>query len=184
MKLNIPIALTLFRIILIPFLLVAFYLPVSFSNFLTALLFLIAALTDWFDGYLARKWKQTTRFGAFLDPVADKIMVAIVLILITEYYHTWWISIPAMIMIAREIIISALREWMAEIGKRNHVAVSILGKIKTVAQMTSLTLLLWQPNMQIEMLGFICLYIAVILTLWSMYQYLLASRTDFMENSE
>ena len=113
MKFNIPTFLTFFRVVLIPFFIIAFYLPFSWSPFLTTLIFFIASLTDWLDGYLARKWKQTTRFGAFLDPVADKVIVVAALVLVVEYYHSWWISIPAIIMISREIIISALRELIA-----------------------------------------------------------------------
>lgn len=124
MRLNIPTLLTLFRVILIPFFVLAFYLPFAWAPFVCALIFVVAAVTDWFDGYLARRLKQTTRFGAFLDPVADKVMVATALVLVTEYYHVWWVTLPAATMIAREIIISALREWMAEIGKRSSVAVS------------------------------------------------------------
>ncbi len=90
--------------------------------------FCVAAVTDWFDGFLARRWNQSTRFGAFLDPVADKVLVAIAMVLVTEHYHSWWVTLPAATMIAREIIISALREWMAELGKRSSVAVSGLGK--------------------------------------------------------
>lgn len=182
MKLNAPIILTLFRVVLIPFFILAFYLPSSWSPFFTALIFLIAAITDWWDGFLARRLKQTTRFGAFLDPVADKLMVAIALILITEKYATIWISIPAIIMISREIIISALREWMAGIGKRNSVAVSVIGKIKTVAQMTALTWLLWRPNQFIITAGYIALYIAATLTLWSMVQYLYSSHSDLLDD--
>lgn len=184
MKLNIPISLTLFRVVLIPFFVLAFYIPGNWSAFFTALIFMVAAFTDLFDGYLARKLGQTTRFGAFLDPVADKIMVTIALLLITEHYDSWWITIPAIIMISREIIISALREWMAEIGKRNSVAVSIIGKIKTVAQMTALTWLLWRPCALVINAGLVALYIAAILTLWSMCQYLWASRNDLLKDVE
>lgn len=129
MRLNIPTLLTLFRVILIPFL---FWRSIFrlLGPFVCALIFVVAAVTDWFDGYLARRLKQTTRFGAFLDPVADKVMVATALVLVTEYYHVWWVTLPAATMIAREIIISALREWMAEIGKRSSVAVSWIGKVK------------------------------------------------------
>jgi CDP-diacylglycerol--glycerol-3-phosphate 3-phosphatidyltransferase len=109
----------------------AFYLPVVWAPFACALIFLVAAVTDWFDGYLARRWNQSTRFGAFLDPVADKVMVAIAMVLVAEHYHTWWVTLPAATMIGREIIISALREWMAELGKRSSVAVSWIGKVKT-----------------------------------------------------
>lgn len=184
MKLNIPIYLTLFRIILIPFFVLAYYIPGSWSAFFAALIFMSAAFTDLFDGYLARKLGQTTRFGAFLDPVADKIMVTIALLLITEHYNSWWITIPAIIMISREIIISALREWMAEIGKRNNVAVSIIGKIKAVSQMTALTWLLWRPCSLVINAGLVVLYIATILTLWSMCQYLWISRNDLLNDGE
>ncbi len=95
------------------------------SPFAAALIFCVAAVTDWFDGFLARRWNQSTRFGAFLDPVADKVLVAIAMVLVTEHYHSWWVTLPAATMIAREIIISALREWMAELGKRSSVAVSL-----------------------------------------------------------
>ncbi len=124
MQFNIPTLLTLFRVILIPFFVLVFYLPVTRSPFAAALIFCVAAVTDWFDGFLARRWNQSTRFGAFLDPVADKVLVAIAMVLVTEHYHSWWVTLPAATMIAREIIISALREWMAELGKRSSVAVS------------------------------------------------------------
>ncbi|MBU4846878.1 CDP-diacylglycerol--glycerol-3-phosphate 3-phosphatidyltransferase, partial [Salmonella enterica subsp. enterica serovar Typhimurium] len=143
--------------------------------------FMVAAATDWFDGFLARRWKQTTRFGAFLDPVADKVMVATALVLITEHYHVWWITLPAATMIAREIIISSLREWMAELGKRNSVAVSWIGKVKTTAQMGALVVLLWRPTIEAEWFGFVLLYIATVLTFWSMFQYLSAAWSDLRE---
>ncbi|MCW2255207.1 CDP-diacylglycerol--glycerol-3-phosphate 3-phosphatidyltransferase [Providencia alcalifaciens] len=181
MKLNIPTWLTLFRVILIPFFVLAFYLPVSWGPFVSAFIFVIAAVTDWFDGYLARLWKQTTKFGAFLDPVADKVMVATALVLVTESFDIWYVTLPAAIMIAREIIISSLREWMAEIGKRSSVAVSWIGKFKTTAQMMSLVGLLWRPNLLIENLSIALLYVAAILTFWSMYQYLRAAWDDLSE---
>ena len=171
MKLNIPTYLTIFRVVLVPLFIIAFYLPTKYSPEIATLIFFIAGVTDWFDGYLARKWNQTTRLGAFLDPVADKVLVAIALVSVVEHYHTWWITIPAGIMIAREIIISALREWMAEIGERANVAVSIWGKVKTTAQMFALGGLLWRQSFTMEVLAFILLYIAAILTIWSMIQY-------------
>ncbi len=137
-----------------------------------AIIFCFSAITDCFDGFLARRWKQTTPFGAFLDPVADKVMVVVALVVVVDYYHNWWITIPAVIMISREIIISSLREWMAEIGKRNSVAVSWIGKIKTIAQMIALIGLLWRPERAVEYISFGLLYIAAILTFWSMFQYL------------
>lgn len=181
MKLNIPTYLTLFRIILVPLFIVAFYLPTQYATEIATLIFFIASITDWFDGYLARKWNQTTRLGAFLDPVADKVLVAIALVSVVEHYHTWWITIPAGIMIAREIIISALREWMAEIGERASVAVSIWGKVKTTAQMFALGGLLWRQSFAMEVLSFILLYIAAILTIWSMIQYLMASKGSLLK---
>lgn len=182
MKLNIPTYLTLFRVALIPLFIVAFYLPIQYSAEITTLIFFIASITDWFDGYLARKWNQTTRLGAFLDPVADKVLVAIALVSVVEYYHTWWISIPAGIMIAREIIISALREWMAELGERASVAVSIWGKVKTTAQMLALGGLLWRQAPWMEYTAFALLYIAAILTIWSMLQYLKASKGSLLKS--
>lgn len=182
MKLNVPIILTLFRVILIPFFVLSFYLLDEWSAFFTALIFMVAAFTDLFDGYLARLLKQTTRFGAFLDPVADKIMVTIALVLVVEHYVVWWISIPTIIIISRELLISALREWMAEIGKRSNVAVSMIGKIKTVSQMTALTWLLWRPNELVIVAGTIMLYVAAILSLWSMCQYLWISHKDLLND--
>lgn len=181
MPFNIPTLLTLFRVVLIPFFVLAFYLPFQWAPLACASIFIFAAVTDWFDGYLARRWKQTTQFGAFLDPVADKVMVAIALVLVAEYFHSWWITLPAATMIAREIIISALREWMAEIGKRSSVAVSWIGKVKTTAQMLSLFALLWRPNSIVEGVGVAALYIAAVLTFWSMFQYLSAARGDLLE---
>ncbi|PVF11623.1 CDP-diacylglycerol--glycerol-3-phosphate 3-phosphatidyltransferase, partial [Yersinia pestis] len=120
-------------------------------------------------------------FGAFLDPVADKVMVAVALVLVAEHYHSWWITLPAATMIAREIIISSLREWMAEIGKRSSVAVSWVGKVKTMAQMGSLVGLLWRPDHNVELASFVLLYIAAVLTFWSMFQYLNAAWSDLLE---
>lgn len=181
MKLNIPTYLTIFRVILIPLFVIAFYLPFKYSPEITTLIFFIASITDWFDGFLARKWNQTTRLGAFLDPVADKVLVAAALVCVVEYYHSWWISIPAAIMIGREIIISALREWMAELGERASVAVSIWGKVKTTAQMLALGGLLWRQSPTMEWLAFMLLYIAAGLTIWSMVQYLLASKNSLLK---
>ncbi|WP_087020165.1 CDP-diacylglycerol--glycerol-3-phosphate 3-phosphatidyltransferase [Thaumasiovibrio subtropicus] len=189
MRLTIPNILSFIRLLLIPVFVVVFYLPVSWSAFGSALIFVIAALTDWLDGFLARKLNQTTRFGAFIDPVADKVMVATALVLVVESYQTIWVTIPAITMIGREIIISALREWMAEIGKRNSVAVSWVGKVKTTAQMAALVLLIWSPAPAmgwegmslIVTLGFVALYIATALTYYSMYQYIHAARHDLLD---
>lgn len=172
---NIPNLLTSFRIFLIPVFVIIFYLPGTWSAPAAAFVFWLAGVTDWLDGYLARRLNQQTAFGAFLDPVADKIMVAVALVMIVEHYDVFWITIPAMIMICREIIISALREWMAELGERASVAVSSIGKIKTASQMLALFLLIWQYSPTMEWAGFIFLYIATVLTLWSMFVYLKAA---------
>lgn len=181
MQFNIPTLLTLFRVILIPFFVLAYYLPFNWAPFLCALIFFLAAITDWFDGFLARRWNQSTRFGAFLDPVADKVMVGVALVLVVEHYHVWWVTLPAATMLAREIIISALREWMAEIGKRSSVAVSWIGKTKTMAQMLALIGMLWRPNIWIEYTGIVLFFVAAVLTFWSMFQYLAAARNDLLE---
>lgn len=181
MKLNLPTFLTLFRVVLIPFFIFSFYIPFEWTNLVTTAIFFIASITDWFDGYLARRWKQTTRFGAFLDPVADKVIVAAALVLVAEYYHTWWITLPTIVIISREIIVSALREWMAEVGSRTKVAVSWIGKIKTTAQMFALGGLLWRYDQVMEIAAIVLLYVAVILTLWSMVQYLKAAKGSLLE---
>ena len=181
MRLSIPNILSFVRLILIPFFVIAFYLPYEWSPFATALIFFIAGVTDWFDGYLARRLNQTTRFGAFIDPVADKLMVATALVLVVEHYHSVWVTIPAVTMIGREIMISALREWMAEIGKRASVAVSWVGKVKTASQMFALLMLLWRPYEWTVWLGYISLYAAMVLTYWSMIQYLLAAKDDLLD---
>lgn len=180
MRFTIPNILTLLRLVLIPVFVVVFYLPYSWAPFAAAMVFWFAAVTDYLDGMLARKLGQTSRFGAFLDPVADKVMVATALILITEHYETIWVTIPALTMIAREIIISALREWMAEIGKRANVAVSWIGKVKTVTQMFALWVLIWRFDDWMIWVGYVALYIATILTYWSMVQYLAAAKGDLL----
>jgi CDP-diacylglycerol--glycerol-3-phosphate 3-phosphatidyltransferase/cardiolipin synthase len=143
--------------------------------------FALAAITDWLDGWLARRWKQTSAFGAFLDPVADKLMVAAALILLVDLGRAEaWLAI---IIIGREIAISALREWMAQLGRSRNVAVAFIGKVKTVAQMTALiALLLWEdviPGISTPALGTIALWIAAILTLWSMFHYLRLAAPHF-----
>lgn len=175
---TLPTTLTFARILLIPALVVAFYLPLEGAPAIAAGIFVLAALTDWLDGYLARLLGQTSPFGAFLDPVADKLMVAVALVLLVHAYPTAWMVIPAAIIIGREIAISALREWMAEVGKRAHVAVSFLGKIKTISQMVAIILLLMQSDvlgLPVVMTGFVLLYVAALFTLISMTIYLLAA---------
>jgi len=170
--------LTLLRILLIPALIIIFYLPFKWSAFFSALIFSLAAITDWADGYIARKYNQTTPFGAFLDPVADKLMVAVALVMLVEIHGTALFAIPSLVIVGREIVISALREWMAELGKRATVAVSNIGKIKTTCQMVAIiVLLLFRPGVSNFMtaVGYVALYAAAILTLWSMVLYLKAA---------
>ncbi|MEQ5802329.1 CDP-diacylglycerol--glycerol-3-phosphate 3-phosphatidyltransferase [Halomonas sp. H10-9-1] len=173
---NIPNILTLARIAFIPLLVALFYLPFTWSMPLAAALFALASVTDWLDGYLARRWNQATPFGAFLDPVADKLMVAVALALLIERYEAIWLTLPALVIIGREIVISALREWMAEMGKRGSVAVSWIGKLKTTLQMVAILLLLaFAPGTPIATLAVVTLYVAAVLTLWSMVLYLRAA---------
>lgn len=182
MQLNIPTWLTLFRVVTIPFFVLTFYMPFKWAPLSCTLIFILAAMTDWFDGFLARRWKQTTRFGAFLDPVTDKVMAATALVMVAEHFHSWWITLPAATIIAREIIISALREWMAEIGKRSSVEVSWIGKVKTTTQMVALVALLWNPDDIVSTIGIATLYVATMLTFWSMFQYLYAARHYLFEH--
>lgn len=172
---NIPNSLTLIRILLIPVFIMVFYLPYKWSHLLAAAVFTLAAVTDLLDGYLARKLGQISKLGAFLDPVADKLMVAVVLVLLVQQHPTIWLALPAAVIIGREITVSALREWMAELGARRKVAVSFWGKFKTVLQMIALILLIYRAplfGLPIYETGMVALYIAAILTLWSMLQYL------------
>lgn len=178
MQLTLPTLLTLLRIVLVPVFVGAFFLPVRWSNLACTALFGLAALTDWLDGYLARRLQQTSAFGAFLDPVADKLMVATALVLIVQADPTPWVAIAAVIIIGREITISALREWMAQIGSQATVAVSMIGKFKTTAQMVALLLLLYRDplwSVPTWELGFGLLCLAAALTLWSMCLYLFAA---------
>jgi CDP-diacylglycerol--glycerol-3-phosphate 3-phosphatidyltransferase len=172
---NIPNTLTTFRLILIPIFIVVFYIPSQWSFFWAAFIFWLASVTDILDGYLARKLGQSTPFGAFLDPVADKVMVSVALIMLTQHYQSLYVTVPAIIIIGREIVISALREWMAELGKRANVAVSEMGKVKTAAQMLAIIGLIWQYNGHMITLSFVLFYIATLLTFVSMVQYLFAA---------
>lgn len=178
---TIPNILSLMRIIAIPLMVIAYMLNWRHSGELAALIFGAACITDWFDGYLARKLNQTSRFGAFIDPVADKLIVAVALILLVDHFDNVWITLSAMIIIGREITISALREWMAEVGQRNAVAVSYIGKVKTTFQMFAIFFLLWEVpfrGVNFYQLGLILLVIAALLTLWSMFSYLRAAFSD------
>ena len=177
---NVPIAFTLFRIALIPVFVVAFYLPVRWANEICAIAFALAALTDWLDGFLARRLKQTTIFGAFLDPVADKLMVAVALVLLVQANPEIWVALPAATIIGREIAISALREWMARIGEHRRVAVVMMGRFKTFCQLAAIVLMLYgSGDVPVEFYrgGLGLLYVATALTLWSMVQYLVAARS-------
>ena len=179
MSLNIPNTITVLRILLIPVLVVVFYLPFKNHLLLAAAIFAFAAITDWIDGYLARKLGQMTAFGAFLDPVADKLMVAIALVLLVERHDTILFTLAACVIIGREIVISALREWMAELGERTSVAVSYIGKVKTTFQMLAIIgLLAIDPATDeswLLRLAYLMLYAAAVLTLWSMFIYLPAA---------
>ena len=183
---NIPILLTWLRILLIPIFTALFYLPQTYIsqthvNIAAALIFALAGITDWLDGFLARHWKQTSDFGAFLDPVADKLMVAVSLILLVKLDRT--LAIYAMIIIGREITISALREWMAQMGKRNSVAVAYIGKLKTAAQMAAIFALLLHEiplwGLQLSFIGNALMFIASVLTVWSMCYYLKMAWHEF-----
>lgn len=178
---NLPNLLTLLRILLIPVFVLLFYLPVQWSYLASAVVFSVAGITDWLDGYLARKLEQSTPLGAFLDPVADKLMIVIALALLIERYDSPVFTLPAVVIIGREIVISALREWMAELGKRTSVAVSYVGKVKTVFQILAIIgLLLSSPNapLMIYSASMALMYIAALLTLWSMLIYLKAAWPD------
>jgi cardiolipin synthase len=175
MPLTIPNLLTWARILLIPLVVGVYYLPLPLGeqNFIATAAFLVAAVTDWIDGWLARKLNQMSAFGAFLDPVADKLMVAAALVMLVKLDRAD--AILAFIIIGREIAISALREWMASIGAAKSVAVSMIGKLKTIAQMTAIPMLLWHAPLgplDVVLLGTVALWIAALLTLWSMGYYL------------
>lgn len=177
---NVPNLLTILRIILIPVFILFYYLPNTFGLIATTGIFIFACVTDWLDGYLARKLGQESRFGEFLDPVADKLIVVVALILLVQSFSTALLTIPAIIIVSREIVISALREIMAQYGMSKTVAVAFIGKIKTFLQMTAIAILLSQPHHIdlgnfVTVAGFVCLYISVIITLWSMLNYLNAA---------
>lgn len=176
---NIPNLITLLRIIAIPIFVVVFYLPWAEAHFWATFIFCAAAITDWLDGYLARKLEQTSAFGAFLDPVADKLIVVMALIMLIERNPTPFpdvaLTIACGIIIGREIVISALREWMAEIGERAQVAVSVIGKIKTLVQMFAIPFLIYEYDIgefPTSEVGFVLIWIAAALTIWSMVIYM------------
>ena len=187
MKLTIPTWLTLLRIVLIPVLAAVFYLPWKWTSVAAAAIFALASITDWLDGWIARRWHQYSAFGAFLDPVADKLMVATALFLIVQGHPSAWMALWAAVIVGREIAVSALREWMAELGQRSKVKVATLGKFKTVVQMVAICCLLyaisparpvqpkpWQADFVFHV-GDWLLAVAALLTLWSGLEYLRAA---------
>jgi CDP-diacylglycerol--glycerol-3-phosphate 3-phosphatidyltransferase len=185
MKITLPTVITLLRIALIPLLVVVFYLPFSWSNQIATAIFGLACFSDWVDGYLARVLKQESAFGAFLDPVADKLIVVAAIILIVEANPSIYVALPSVIIVAREITVSALREWMAELGSRATIKVSFIGKVKTTAQLSSLLLMIYaEPLFGYSMfeigLGFY--YLAAIFTIISMVLYLKAAWPVITEN--
>jgi CDP-diacylglycerol--glycerol-3-phosphate 3-phosphatidyltransferase/cardiolipin synthase len=175
---NLPNILTWLRIVAIPLVVLLFYLPYPWSDAAAAFLFTAAAITDSLDGYLARRMGLTSRLGAFLDPVADKLIVAVALVLLVSRDHQWLVVLPACVIIGREIAISALREWMAELGQRTRVAVSQLGKYKTTVQMVGIPLMLYRADilgLPVYDIGVYLTAGAAVLTLWSMISYLKAA---------
>lgn len=175
---NLPNLITGLRILLIPVFVAVFYLPVPWSKEAATAIFVLAAITDWLDGYLARRMQLVSALGAFLDPVADKLMVATALVLLVQADPSILMAVAAAVIIGREIAISGLREWMAELGSRTTVAVSEIGKFKTAAQMVAIILLIYRDDLwtlPTYTVGLVLLYIAVALTLWSMTLYLRAA---------
>lgn len=171
---NLPIWLTLFRLVLIPFVVGLLFVRLPGFNVAAAVLFGLALATDWLDGHLARRWNQTSAFGAFLDPVADKLIVCAVLVMLVYRDPHWFVALPASIIVGRELTVSALREWMAELGQRGVVSVGSLGKYKTAVQMLAIFLMLFDLYEQqgLYISGVVLLGISAALTLWSMVIYL------------
>ena len=175
---NLPNLLTLGRILLIPLFVVVYAIPGEWTYVYAAGLFALAAFTDWLDGYLARRLNQSTAFGAFLDPVADKLIVVTALVVLIAHHNTAWLTLPGLIIVGREIVISALREWMAEMNRRGVIGVSWLGRVKTVFQMVAVVVLLANPpafDRPWVLIGYALIYIAAIMTLISMVIYLKAA---------
>jgi len=180
MRLTLPLLLTILRVAVIPVVLALFYVPIPYARQIATVLYAAACITDWFDGWLARRWGQTSKFGAFLDPVADKLLVAVCLVMLlhAETNANPLFSLLVAIIIGREITISALREWMAELGSRANVAVSWIGKLKTAFQMTAIGMMIWEiPTFGLPWfdMGFALLFVAAALTIWSMIIYLKAA---------
>ena len=186
MRLNLPLWLTLGRVIAIPLVLALFYLPFVHARQWATVLYAGACITDWFDGYLARRWNQTSKFGAFLDPVADKLLVAVCLVSLLHAVPEGLnpaakgvLAAMVAVIIGREITVSALREWMAELGESRKVGVGWVGKFKTGFQMTAIGMMIWEIDQPFGWpwydMGYVLLLVAAVLTLYSMVQYLLAA---------
>jgi len=187
MRLTVPTMLTLLRIVMIPVLVVVFYLNYRWANVAAAAVFALAAVTDWLDGWIARRYDMYSAFGAFLDPVADKLMVAVALLLTVQQHPTKWMALWAAVIIGREIAVSALREWMAELGQRATVKVAAVGKFKTIVQMVALTCLLYREDffgLRIYTIGEWMLAAAALLTLWSGAAYLRAAWPALREDAQ
>jgi len=183
---NVPNTLSMVRIALIPVFVYVYYLPYDWSHIAATVIFTIAGITDWFDGYLARRLKQQSAFGAFLDPVADKLMVATAMTLLVSAHPGALMALPAVVIIGREIAVSALREWMANLGENAKVKVSFIGKVKTFTQLWAIGFLLYSKpigSFQPMVVGYVLLYMAAILTLWSMFVYLSAAWPSLMRSS-
>lgn len=192
---TLPNLLTLSRIVAIPVCIGIFYLPFEWNHLVSSIVFIVAGVTDWFDGYLARRLNQLSKLGAFLDPVADKLMVSATLVLLIQVNPAAWMVLPAIVIIGREITISALREWMAECGQRAQVAVSHIGKVKTVIQMFAIAMTLMVHPMLLEAdgnwawkiiwgIGVILLYVSVVLTLLSAQIYLKAAWPNLISQEQ
>jgi len=178
MHVTLPTAITLFRIALIPLFVLVFYLPFGWSNVAATIIFALASFSDWVDGYLARSMQLESSFGAFLDPVADKLMVVVIIVLLVEANPSIFVALPSIIIVAREISVSALREWMAQLGASTTVKVSYIGKTKTVAQMLALGFMIFSEplmGLPIFQIGLFIYYLAAILTIISMIIYLRAA---------
>jgi len=191
MRINLPTWLTLFRVLLLPVMVVVYYLPFRGANLAAAVVFVLAGVTDWLDGYLARRLNLTSAFGAFLDPVADKLMIAVTLFLLVQSHRGGWpgilMAVTASIIVGREISVSALREWMAQIGARSKVKVAFLGKLKTAMQMVALVVLLLQHDaetLRLYHIGEALLVVAGILTIWSGLDYLRAAWPSLRGDSD
>ena len=176
MSWNLPNILTLLRVLCIPLMVGAFYLAGPYAGITSAIIFVVAAITDWLDGWVARTLDQESEFGAFLDPVADKLIVATALVLLVDHYDSLWVTLSAIVIIGREILVSALREWMARRGDSQLVAVTVVAKFKTTLQMVAIIGLLWRMDEGygdlLLTVAFVSLALAVVLTLWSMWKYL------------